>query len=625
MTIRFRTICHDTTREFAFDRKSISVGRAPFNDVALTGCAIAEVHGDLEIHEGDALVFRARASSEATRVMRDGECTQSSDGVEEQVFHIRPGDAIWLGESPAVRLEVLGLDKVQGRAWTRYPINPRAERGLSAEGGRLFFRVSRALAQAPSIENFLRSAAYFTHASLGVLPKRVDLAVPIEAVAWHAEDFRLDAISLAENAGDDVTPVMESVLGAYRRRRESLEIFRAQNSEILSELKSLDSFVILELSEVEPEPLDLPFGANPFEADEYDSEAFDSEAFDSDPYDSQPYDTDYAEPARYQVLIPCALRGELGAVLSLYFVDSPTGPDSEATEGALAILIGQLEPLAAAVLDAHHRVRRGQAVLEENRYWRERQRRHHFYKDFIAESDAAREVYEKVNECVSHDEPVLLLGEAGSGKALIARAIHHLSPRKDAMLTAINCRSLKGDDLDFELFGSANNQLTGDTDARTGIFELAEGGTVFLEEIDRLSLLLQGKILRMLRESEVRRTGEAAARPVNVRLIASTHRDLRKRVEAGHFRRDLYMVLSKFPLTMPSLRERPEDILPLARTFLSTYRRRYGRAAQRFSSDVEAIFMAHAWRGNVRELKSVIEAAVLQSDGDVIEVKHLGL
>src|SRR5690554_7807291 len=103
MTIRFRTICHEKTREFAFDRKSISIGRAPFNDVALMGCAIAGIHGQLEVYEEGALAFRARASAMPTRVFRDGECTQSSDGVEEQVFHLRPGDAVWLGESPSVR------------------------------------------------------------------------------------------------------------------------------------------------------------------------------------------------------------------------------------------------------------------------------------------------------------------------------------------------------------------------------------------------------------------------------------------------------------------------------------------------------------------------------------------
>src|SRR5690554_7131277 len=126
---------------------------------------------------------------------------------------------------------------------------------------------------------------------------------------------------------------------------------------------------------------------------------------------------------------------------------------------ALSAFIVGIEPLAAMALFSHRRTRWAESVLEENRYWRERQRRQHFYKDFIAESDAAREVYEALNQCVSHDESVLLHGEAGSGKALIARAIHHLSGRKDAMLTAINCRSLSGDDLDFELFGSADNAL----------------------------------------------------------------------------------------------------------------------------------------------------------------------
>jgi|GEM_PF-3337606 len=616
MTIRFRTICHEKTREFAFDRKSISIGRAPFNDVALMGCAIAGIHGQLEVYEEGALAFRARASAMPTRVFRDGECTQSSDGVEEQVFHLRPGDAVWLGESPSVRLEVIGVEVAQKPAWVSHPIETPETGGISAEAGALFFRLSRALAEAPSVETFLKIAGTFARHSLGVLPERVDLAVPIEAVSWRAEDFRLDAITLE--------PAALLVHGAYRRRRESLPIFRAQNADILGQLKRLDRFVILERPAPQPSRESRLFGASPLDSDDFDSTQFDSEVFDDEPGEdasSEPA----AEPTRYQVLIPCALRGELAAVLSLYFCEAPQMAGADLSHEALSAFIVGIEPLAAMALFSHRRTRWAESVLEENRYWRERQRRHHFYKDFIAESDAAREVYEALNQCVSHDESVLLLGEAGSGKALIARAIHHLSGRKDAMLTAINCRSLSGDDLDFELFGSADNALTGDTEARTGIFELAEGGTVFLEEVERLSLLLQGKILRMLRESEVRRTGEAAGRPVDVRVIVSTHCDLRKEVEAGRFRRDLYMVLSRYPLTMPPLRERREDILPLARTFLNVYRERYDRGCQRFSADVEAIFLAHCWRGNVRELKSVIEAAVLQSEGEVIEVKHLGL
>lgn len=606
MTVRFRTIYHDKTREFAFDRKAISIGQAPFNDIALGECAIAGIHGQIEVHEEEMLVFRARASSMATRVFRAGECTQSSDGVEEQVFHIRPGDSIWLGDAPAVRVEVIGVELAARPTWSCHPVDAQAWSAMSKEAGQLFFRLSDSLSQAPDIEYFLRSAVYFLHQQHGVLPERVDLALPLGSAPWRAEDFRLDAISLAPSApGEDEDGASKSpaldvrrIQGAFRRRRESLPIFRSHRADILDELKKRDRFVLLEHSGT-PE-----------------TEANVSTAQDAE---SEP-----DESSRYQVLIPCVLGDELAAVLSLYFLESPQSPDSGLSCEAIGGFIRQLQPISSMVLASYRTERRVEGVVEENRYWRERQRRHHFHKDFIAESDAAREVYEQVNHCVTHDDSVLLLGEAGSGKALIAQAIHHLSPRKDSMLTSINCRGLSGDDLDFELFGSADNKMTGDMEARTGIFELAEGGTVLLEEIDRLSLMLQGKILRMLRESEVRRTGETVGRRVNIRLVASTHCDLRQLVEAGQFRRDLYIVLSRNPLELPPLRRRIEDILPLARTFVSVYAGRYDRSCQRLSPDVQATLLAHSWQGNVRELKSVMESAVLKCDGEAIEIRHLG-
>jgi transcriptional regulator with GAF, ATPase, and Fis domain len=401
----------------------------------------------------------------------------------------------------------------------------------------------------------------------------VELAIPIETDPWRSDDHMLDEVSIdAAESFCELDPA--DVVGGYLKTRDPMPPFRADAKEILAVLETLDRCVMIE-----------------------------------------------AKCPLTNVLIPLGYQGELVGVLDLGF----EGGDVSDFIEEIGFAATQLQPLGAVVLGRDRQWRLYEDVVEENHYWRSRQRRRYLFKDMIAESESMRAVYDKLDGCVSLDEPVLLVGEAGSGKALVARALHHRSPRKDGMFTSINCRNLSGDELDFELFGSVANELSGDVEPRKGIFELAEGGSVFLEEIDQLSLMLQGKIVRMLREAEVRRIGEAFGRTVDVRMIASTHRNLAELVKNGRFRRDLHLVLGEYVLELPPLRERGEDILPLARTFLRKFAERYDRACSRISPPVERRLSDHRWQGNVRELQSVMEAAVLKCDGETIEVSDLGL
>lgn len=581
MTVRLRMFCGDVVRELAFEREAISVGQGPFNDIVFHDGEVGGIHGELEVNQGGNLVFRARASALPTRVLRDGCCTQFSDGMEEQTLHVRPGDIIQLGESEELRLEIIGMSAATAVSWMARPIADGGTAAMTAPANRLFYQLIDELTQAPGVELFLRQALRLFHAMSGKVALKVTLTIPVEKTPWRAEEHQLEQVSLDVDAQERAASGAV-VHGQYRHMRDPLPLFRAQMPELLPELEQQERVIWL--------------GAQPGE-------------------DAQ----EPTETAR--VLIPCRLEDELAAVLDLTLVDQ----QGEEMLDEVSAFAARVRPLAAIALGSARQARQLAGVVEENRYWRERQRRHHLYKDLIAESEAAREVYEDMNACLGHDAPVLLVGEAGSGKALVARAIHHLSERRACMLISLNCRGLSGDELDFELFGSMPNELTGGVEARKGIFELAHGGTVFLEEVDRLSLMLQGKLLRMLREGEVRRIGEAVGRRVNVRLLASTHQELKELVERGRFRRDLYLVLSEHQLNLPSLRDRQEDILPLARTFLRTYSERYERACQRISPAVEELLLGHHWQGNVRELQSVIEAAVLQCSGEAIEIKHLGL
>ncbi|MFB6264803.1 MAG: sigma-54-dependent transcriptional regulator [Bradymonadaceae bacterium] len=243
----------------------------------------------------------------------------------------------------------------------------------------------------------------------------------------------------------------------------------------------------------------------------------------------------------------------------------------------------------------------------------------------VSESAAMQEVYATLNDWVPHGFPVLVAGEAGTGKSLLARALHHLGPRSEEAYLTVNCRELSDEALDLELFGCTESELVDAVAPRKGVFELAEGGTVFLEEVEQLPRSTQEGLLRLLREDEVRRIGGAVGRPVDARLVASTRRDLEALVDRGGFRRDLFVLLREHMLEVPPLRRRQPDILPLARVYLSTFAQRYGRRCRDVSDAVAERFREHRWPGNARELKTAIETAVLNAqDDEVLREEHFG-
>jgi DNA-binding NtrC family response regulator len=220
---------------------------------------------------------------------------------------------------------------------------------------------------------------------------------------------------------------------------------------------------------------------------------------------------------------------------------------------------------------------------------------------------------------------VLLLGESGTGKELFARAVHHLSPRREKPFVAVNCAAIPETLIESELFGHERGSFTGATERRPGKFELASGGTVFLDEIGELPLAAQGKLLRAIEEKVVDRIGGRAPVPVDVRVVAATNRDLQAEAERGEFRRDLYFRLAVFPVTIPPLRERGEDVLLLARHFASQLGRELRRREATLTDEAAAALRAHDWPGNVRELENAIERACILSDGPALTPADLGI
>jgi hydrogenase-4 transcriptional activator len=205
------------------------------------------------------------------------------------------------------------------------------------------------------------------------------------------------------------------------------------------------------------------------------------------------------------------------------------------------------------------------------------------------------------------------LGESGTGKELVARAIHDRSPRKEAALVRVNCASVPRELFESEFFGHTRGAFTGAVKDRVGRFELANGGTLFLDEMGEVPMELQSKLLRVLQEGEFERVGEERTRKVDVRIIAATNRDLEAEVKAGRFRQDLYYRLSVFPIELPALRERVEDIASLAQHFLGQASRKMGKTVPRLTGAQVRELEAYDWPGNVRELQNVIERAVIRA------------
>jgi transcriptional regulator with PAS, ATPase and Fis domain len=230
--------------------------------------------------------------------------------------------------------------------------------------------------------------------------------------------------------------------------------------------------------------------------------------------------------------------------------------------------------------------------------------------ELVGESPAWRGMLEQLPRVAASGLPVLLLGETGSGKELVARALHALSPRRRQPFVAQNCGATPDTLIESELFGHARGAFTGAIGDRTGLFEAAEGGTLLLDEIGDASALLQMKLLRVLQEREARRVGDSRARRVDVRVLAATHRALERGVAQGTFRADLYFRLAAVRLRLPSLRERGRDVLLLARHFLAAAAARLGGPAPELAPDLAERLLRHAWPGNVRELANACAFAV---------------
>ena len=242
--------------------------------------------------------------------------------------------------------------------------------------------------------------------------------------------------------------------------------------------------------------------------------------------------------------------------------------------------------------------------------------------ELVSGSEAMRQVFKRIGLAADSDATVLVLGETGTGKELVARALHRNSARAERPFVAVNCAAIPADLMESELCGHGKGAFTGAVSDRAGRFREAQGGTLFLDEVGDMPLPTQAKILRALQEREITPVGASRALPVNVRIIAATHRDLPDAVRQGRFREDLWYRLQVVPVHLPPLRERLGDVLLLAEHFL---RQGGGASPKRLGADAARLLLAHDWPGNVRELRNAMERAALLCPGPVIGPEHIGL
>jgi len=259
---------------------------------------------------------------------------------------------------------------------------------------------------------------------------------------------------------------------------------------------------------------------------------------------------------------------------------------------------------------------------EVNSLRREVNRRYQ-YSNIIGKSKGMQEIFELIERVSDGKSTVLIQGRSGTGKELVAKAIHYNGPRKDKPFMAVNCSAIPETLLESELFGHVKGAFTGTVTTKTGLFEEADGGTLFLDEIGDLSLSMQVKLLRVLQEREIKPVGGTESKKIDIRLITATHQDLAEKIRQGTFREDLYYRLNVINIIIPPLKDRPEDIPLLARHFLNLYAKENNRSGMTVSREVLEAFINYPWTGNVRELENIIERAVILCKGNEITLEDL--
>jgi Nif-specific regulatory protein len=558
-------------RVFECAEERITVGRSPAATVQLGDYHLSGEHG-LLFQEGDQYIYRDLRSTNGSMLLR-GQKRVLLDGSDRWETTVQDGDRLLLGDatSPVILLCKVHENVAEGEEKHRI-IATRPLSDLPAVAGKV--------EKGPDV-----SALY---TAIKLLGGRLDISETLEAVARAVFNLipRATHVSITLNEEKDETRFVPMLA----RAREGIEgaapimMSRAVLRRVLKDRAGV-------------------LAANAM--DELGG-------------------TESIMGAKIRSTIGVPLwRGE--KILGVLECDNraSSGIFQERDLDLLLVLCGQ----AALAIDnamLHHELKVAEEKLRgENRYLKAKQQGLTF-DNIIGESTAMKTIFTQLEKVIDTRATVCISGETGTGKELIAAAIHQGGKRRDKMFVAQNCAALPENLLESELFGHKKGAFTGADHDKKGLFEIADGGTLFLDEIAEMSVTLQAKLLRVLQEGEVRPVGAPRARNVDVRIICATNKTLEKEVETGRFRQDLFYRLMVFPIVLPPLRQRPEDIPLLAQHFLRRYTGEMRKTVAGVSQEALNQLCSYAWPGNIRELENEIQRLVIQvDDGEIVGPEHL--
>jgi transcriptional regulator with GAF, ATPase, and Fis domain len=555
------------------DADVIRIGRAPSNELVLAESHVSGEHARLVVG-ADRVTLEDLKSTNGTTVVRGSQRIVLGEASSAKTL-LESGDLLELGggtgdEATVVRV-TLSDDEEPAHVVSVRPISqltghtPSAERDTSVL--RTLHRVDKRIGSATELE--------------GVLAAVADAALELVPTATHATLVLRDDVD-SESSQDEAgyVPVLTRVRGedgVGRAPEGAVAVTRSVFRKVVRERAAILA-------------ADAP------------RETFSSES-----------------------LLGASIRSTIGVplwkgeeILGVVQVDNRASPDMF-DSGDLDAL-GVLAASASLAIANARLVRRLLAAEEqlqkENSFLKGRERARTGAVEIIGQSKAMKDLLGQLEKVVDTRVTVLVEGETGTGKELVASSVHYRSRRKAKLFVAQNCAALPENLLESELFGHKRGAFTGATEEKRGLFDIADGGTLFLDEVTEMPLALQAKLLRVLQEGEIRPVGATHTKHVDVRIVAACNRNLEKEVEAGRFREDLYYRLKVFPLRVPALRERRDDVPLLAGFFLEKYSKEIGKPVAGFSQGAMELLMSYDWPGNVRELENEVQRLVIQADPD---------
>ncbi|MEL6178190.1 MAG: sigma 54-interacting transcriptional regulator [Myxococcota bacterium] len=573
---------------------TFKVGREPSSDISLPADFVSSLHGEFVFHR-DNLYFRDMRSTNGTTLMRNGEPDRPLDDEHGLAVQLRDQDRLVLGSDEAsitlridlfVEADVADVEPVAGEASddagevlavTRLEKIHELE-GRIAEDPLRASRIYRASQLMVSSLNLRIVCASACAAIFELLPSATNINLLLDQRPPSTETEAEDGAASAENA--DFVPFLSvdregnDVSGERPSRKVVSQVIARRAAVILADAPSMD-------------------------------------------------------PS--QSIIKAQIRSLIGAplavgerIIGIIQVDNRSSQGLFAADDLESLMV-LARQMALAIENARlfQRVKVAEERLTgENTFLKKTEARR--FKDIIGDSEPMRRVFGLIERVVDTPATILVTGETGTGKELIARAVHYRSQRHDKLFVAQNCSALPESLLESELFGHKKGAFTGADADKKGLFEIAHGGTIFLDEIGETSPALQAKLLRVLQESEIRPLGAMYPKRIDARVIAATNRQLEEEVKEGRFREDLYYRLNVFPIQLPPLRDRRDDISLLAEHFLRKFCKEYNRPLVHFSPEATLLMKSYPWPGNIRELENEVQRLVIYGfPGDLVLPEHL--